>query len=78
MITSETAIEKLALGAALCKKLKANYIDNVGDLTESIRTGQIRFILNPKAMKNVRQVLMVAGIAIPEKAAPAEKEESRC
>ena len=59
-------IERLALGSAIIKKLKNNFVDTVGDLTEAIRTGQIRWMCSPKAMKQIRTVLGTAGIEIPD------------
>ena len=59
-------IERLALGSAIIKRLKNNFVDTVGDLTESIHTGQIRWMCSPKALKQIRTVLCTAGIDIPE------------
>lgn len=66
-------IERLALGAAIIKKLKSNFVDTVEDLTDAIRTGQLRWMCSPKAQKQIRTVLGTAGIDIPDGAAPAEK-----
>lgn len=59
-------IERLALGSAIIKKLKNNFVDTVGDLTEAIHTGQIRWMCSPKALKQIRTVLCTAGIEIPD------------
>lgn len=62
----DTPIERLALGSAIIKKLKNNFVDTVGDLTEAIHTGQIRWMCSPKALKQIRTVLCTAGIEIPD------------
>lgn len=59
-------IERLALGSAIIKRLKNNFVDTVGDLTEAIHNGQIRWMCSPKALKQIRTVLCTAGIDIPE------------
>lgn len=59
-------IERLALGSAIIRKLKNNFVDTVGDLTEAIHTGQIRWMCSPKALKQIRTVLCTAGIEIPD------------
>lgn len=66
-------IERLALGSATIRRLKNNFVDTVGDLTDAIRTGQLRWMCSPKAQKQIRTVLCTAGIDIPDGAAPAEK-----
>lgn len=66
-------IERLALGAAIIKKLKSNFVDTVEDLPDAIRTGQLRWMCSPKAQKQIRTVLGTAGIEIPDGAAPTEK-----
>ena len=62
----EMPIERLALGSAIIKRLKNNFVDTVGDLTEAIRTGQIRWMCSPKALKQIHTVLCTAGIAVPD------------
>lgn len=62
----DTPIERLALGSAIIKRLKNNFVDTVGDLTEAIHTGQIRWMCSPKALKQIRTVLCTAGIEIPD------------
>ena len=62
----DTPIERLALGSAIIKKLKNNFVDTVGDLTEAIHTGQIRWMCSQKALKQIRTVLCTAGIEIPD------------
>lgn len=58
-------IERLALGSAIVKRLKNNFVDTVDDLLEAIRSGQIRWMCSPKAQKQIRTVLGTAGIEIP-------------
>lgn len=62
----EIPIERLALGSAIIKRLKNNFVDTVGDLLDAIHTGQIRWMCSPKAMKQIRTVLCTAGIEIPD------------
>lgn len=62
----EMPIERLALGSAIIKRLKNNYVDTVGDLTYAIHTGQIKWMCSPKAQKQIRTVLGTAGIEIPD------------
>lgn len=62
----EMPIERLALGSAIIKRLKNNFVDTVGDLLDAIRTGQIRWMCSPKALKQIRTVLCTAGIEIPD------------
>lgn len=64
--TKDMPIERLALGSAIIKKLKDNFVDTVGDLTEAIRTGQLRWMCSAKAQKQIRTVLCTAGIEIPD------------
>lgn len=74
-------IEKLAFGAAIYSRLKANYIDNTDDLHKAFQNGEIRRILKNDAIKTVRNVCRNARIILPEigephqlpaQAAPAE------
>lgn len=74
-------IEKLAFGAAIYSRLKANYIDNSDDLQNAFQNGEIRRILKNDAIKTVRNVCRNAKIILPEigeplnlpaQAAPAE------
>lgn len=74
-------IEKLAFGAAIYSRLKANYIDNTDDLHTAFQNGEIRRILKNDAIKTVRNVCRNARIILPEigephqlpaQAAPAE------
>lgn len=62
----DTPIERLALGSAIIKRLKNNFVDTVGDLIEAIHTGQIRWMCSTKALKQIRTVLCTAGIEIPD------------
>ena len=62
----EMPIERLALGSAIVKRLKNNFVDTVDDLLEAIRSGQIRWMCSPKAQKQIRTVLDTAGIEIPK------------
>lgn len=72
--TKDTPIERLALGSATIRRLKNNFVDNVGDLLDAIRTGQLRWMCSPKVQKQIRTVLATAGIEIPDGAAPAEEK----
>lgn len=59
-------IEKLALGAAIIKRLKNNFVDTVGDLLDAMASGQLRMMCSPKAQKQIRTVLATAGIEFPQ------------
>ena len=74
LLAEPMPIEKLAVGASIYSKLKANLIDNVADLQQAFETGEIKRILKSDAIKTVRTVCKNAHIDLPDpqEAAPSQ------
>lgn len=72
-------LERLAIGALIYSKCKANYIDTTQDLVDSLSSGLAATIFNASQIKQIRTVLGNAKIEIPEKAkaAPSENTSAR-
>lgn len=70
-------LERLALGAAIYSKCKANYIDSTEELLQAFESGLIRTVFSSPQISQIKTVLHNAHIDIPEpqEAAPEKQEE---
>lgn len=70
-------LERLALGAAIYSKCKANYIDSTEELLQAFESGEIRRLFSSPQITQIKTVLHNAHIDIPEtqEAAPEKHEE---
>lgn len=50
-------MEQLALGAALYKKCKDNFIDSTEELIDAVKDGSIKLMIGSSAAKKVKTVL---------------------
>lgn len=70
-------LERLALGAAIYSKCKANYIDSTEELLQAFESGLIRTVFSSPQISSIKTVLRNAHIEIPDKAAPLQQEEQK-
>lgn len=70
-------LERLALGAAIYSKCKANYIDSTEELLDALSSGLAKTVFNSQQLATIKTVLHNAHIDIPEQkeAAPEKQEE---
>lgn len=72
-------LEKLAIGAAIYSKCKANYIDTTEELLDALSSGLARTVFSSQQIASIKTVLHNAHIDIPEQkeAAPVKQEEPK-
>lgn len=70
-------LEKLAIGAAIYSKCKANYIDTTEELLDALSSGLAKTVFSSQQIATIKTVLHNAHIDIPEpqEAAPEKQEE---
>lgn len=70
-------LERLALGAAIYSKCKANYIDTTEELLDALSSGLAKTVFSSQQIATIKTVLHNAHIDIPEpqEAAPEKQEE---
>lgn len=72
-------LEKLAIGAAIYSKCKANYIDTTEELLDALSSGLAKTVFSSQQIASIKTVLHNAHIDIPEtqEAAPVKQEEPK-
>lgn len=72
-------LEKLAIGAAIYSKCKANYIDTTEELLDALSSGLAKTVFSSQQIATIKTVLYNAHIDIPEQkeAAPVKQEEPK-
>ena len=72
-------LEKLAIGAAIYSKCKANYIDTTEELLDALSSGLAKTVFSSQQIATIKTVLHNAHIDIPEQneAAPVKQEEPK-
>lgn len=72
-------LEKLAIGAAIYSKCKANYIDTTEELLDALSSGLAKTVFSSQQIATIKTVLHNAHIDIPEpqEAAPVKQEEPK-
>ena len=72
-------LEKLAIGAAIYSKCKANYIDTTEELLDALSSGLAKTVFSSQQIATIKTVLHNAHIEIPEQkeAAPVKQEEPK-
>ena len=70
-------LEKLAIGAAIYSKCKANYIDTTEELLDALSSGLAKTVFSSQQIATIKTVLHNAHIDIPDpqEAAPEKQEE---
>ena len=70
-------LEKLAIGAAIYSKCKANYIDTTEELLDALSSGLAKTVFSSQQIATIKTVLYNAHIDIPEQkeAAPVKQKE---
>lgn len=59
-------LERLALGAAIYSKCKANYIDSTEELLQALESGEIRRLFSSPQITQIKTVLHNAHIEVPD------------
>ena len=59
-------LERLALGAAIYSKCKANYIDSTEELLQAFGSGEIRRVFSSPQITQIKTVLQNAHIEVPD------------
>ena len=59
-------LERLALGAAIYSKCKANYIDSTEELLQALESGLIRTVFSSPQISQIKTVLHNAHIEVPD------------
>lgn len=72
-------LERLALGAAIYSKCKANYIDTTEELLDALSSGLAKTVFSSQQLATIKTVMHNAHIDIPEQkeAAPVKQEEPK-